>query len=161
MFLDIVSGVESQHRVTNSQLENSFRERYLAKITKQAPRMFTAMLRSLELMIMSNTSPLYLRIYAWWICAQSWATLRFDHHGGLNPKDVKIDSTALTALLTRSKTLGEDKSLHPRAIIIDAACYLHTKDCILTGWRLLSDAVTLQRTQCRTGSCRRCNLVVH
>ena len=93
VFLDIVSGVESQHRLTSSQLCISIHRKLLSralpgKATKQAPWMFTAMLRGLELMIMSNTSPLYFRIYAWWICVQSWATLRCDDHRGLNPKDV-------------------------------------------------------------------------
>ena len=83
VFLDVISGVESQCRLTNRNFTsastvNSLSRALLGKATKQALGMFTAMLRGLEVMIMSNTFPLYFRIYAWWICVQSWATLRFD-----------------------------------------------------------------------------------
>ena len=95
-------------------------------------------------------------------------------------QDIKIDSSAFTALLTWSKTIGKDKSLHYRPIIIDAASFLYSKEWISTGWCLLSEAAPFERithfrhhqrtitvwcapnygtqlrTRCRTGSCRRC-----
>ena len=57
------SGVESRHRLTSSQLYISIYRELLSralpgKATKQAPRVFTAMLRGLELIIVGNTSPI-------------------------------------------------------------------------------------------------------
>ena len=143
VFLDVVSGIEAQHRLTNSL--DLLSQALPGKITKQAPRMFTAMLKSLEQMIISSNSPLYFRIYVWWICVQTWATLRFDDHRGLNPKDIKVDSSSFTALLTRSKTFREDPALHSRLLVIDAACYLQSKYWMLRGWRLLSASAPFER----------------
>ena len=89
--------------------------------------------------------PLYFRIYSWWILVQSWATLRFDDHRGINPKHIKVTSSSFTALLNRSKTIGDDKSIHSRPLIIDSACYLHSKELMQTGWGLLSDSANFER----------------
>ena len=99
VFLDIVSGAEAQQRLTASQLYLSIYCELLSKAlpgkpTKQAPRMFTKMLSCLEQLIMSSSFSLHCRIYAWWILVQSWATLRFDDHRGINPKSIKVDSTS-------------------------------------------------------------------
>ena len=143
VFLDIFTGREAQQRLTASQLCLGIYRELLSKAlpgkpTKQAPRMFTKMLSCLEQLIMSS-------IFPWWILVQSWATPRFDDHRDINQKSIKVDSTSFTALLTRSKTIGDDKAVHSRPLIIDAACYLHSKDWMHTGWTLLADTANFER----------------
>ena len=132
IFLDIVSGLEPSLRLTSSQLYITIYRELMTKalpgkLPRQAPRMFSAMLKALEQLIMSVSSPVYFRIYAWWTCIQSWATLRFDDHRGINPRDIRIDCSSFTATLTRGKTIGEDKAIQSRPLIIDAECYLHSR----------------------------------
>ena len=48
---------------------------------------------------------------ACWLLLQSWETLRFADHRGLEPRNVPCEGGALIAKLTRSKTLGTDKAV--------------------------------------------------
>ena len=71
IFLDIVSGLEPRLRLTSSQLYITIYRELMTKalpgkLQRQAPRMFSAMLFALEQLIMSVSSPVYFRIYAWW-----------------------------------------------------------------------------------------------
>ena len=74
---------------------------------------------------------------------------------------IKVDSVSFTALLTRSKTIGEDKSVHSRPLIIDAACYLHSKDWMHTRWTLLADTANFERDFVLPASSTNCHGVVH
>ena len=65
--------------------------------------------------------------------------------GSINPKHIKVTWSSFTALLNRSKTIGDDKSSHSRPLIIDSACYLHSKEWMQTGWELLSDSANFER----------------
>ena len=150
IFLDIVSGLEPHLRLTNSQLYITIYRELMTKalpgkLPRQAPRMFSSMLKALEQLVMSVSSPVYFRIYAWWTCIQSWATLRFDDHRGINPRDIRIDSSSFSATLTRGKTIGEDKAIRSRPLIIDAECYLHSRSWISTGWNLLKETAGYER----------------
>ena len=107
--------------------------------------MFSSMLKALEQLVMSVSSPVYFRIYAWWTCIQSWATLRFDDHRGINPRDIRIDSSSFSATLTRGKTIGEDKAIRSRPLIIDAEFFLHSRSWISTGWNLLKETSGYER----------------
>ena len=116
IFLDIVSGLEPSLRLTSSQLYITIYRELMTKalpgkLPRQAPRMFSSMLKALEQLVMSVSSPVYFRIYAWWTCIQSWATLRFDDHRGINPRDIRIDCSSFTATRTRGTTIGEDKAI--------------------------------------------------
>ena len=150
IFLDMVSGLEPRLRLTSSQLYITIYRELMTKalpgkLPRQAPRMFSAMLKALEQLIMSFSSPVYFRIYAWWTCVQSWATLRFDDHRGINPRDIRIDCSSFTATLTRGKTIGEDKAVQSRPLIIDAECYLHSRSWISTGWDFLKETAGYER----------------
>ena len=78
-------------------------------MAKQAPRVLTAMLVALEHLVVCTQTPRYYRAFAWWLLIQNCATLRFSDHRGL-PDSVKIDEKGFSALLTRSKTLGADRT---------------------------------------------------
>ena len=150
IFLDIVSGLEPSLRLASSQLYITIYRELMTKalpgkLPRQAPRMFSSMLKALEQLVMSVSSPVYFRIYAWWTCIQSWATLRFDDHRGINPRDIRIDSSSFSATLTRGKTIGEDKAIRSRPLIIDAECYLHSRSWISTGWNILKETAGYER----------------
>ena len=54
---------------------------------------------------------LILVVYAWWILLQSWGTMHFSDHRGLNPSDVQVTGNTLAAKLTMSKTTGDVKDM--------------------------------------------------
>ena len=79
IFLGIVSGIEAQSRISASQLYLIIYHEPLTQSSSwQAYQTSTenvyGMLRGPEQLIMSNSAPLYFRIYAWLILVQSWAT---------------------------------------------------------------------------------------
>ena len=84
-----------------------------------------------------------------------------DENGSTYPKSIKVDSTSFTALLTRSKTIGDDKAVHSRHLIIDAACYLHSKDWMHTGWTLQADTANFERDFLLPAPSTNCHGVVH
>ena len=78
-FMEHLAGVEQTSKLTGTQVFSIVQKEILAdtlpgKPSKQAPRMLIGMLSMLEDLVMSETSPVYHRIYAWWILVQSWGT---------------------------------------------------------------------------------------
>ena len=49
---------------------------------------------------------------------QSWCTLRFDDHRGLDTSQVSLVDGGLESVLTRGKTMGPDKGGALRALIL-------------------------------------------
>ena len=64
-------------------------------------------------------TPRCFRAIPWWLLIQNWATLRLSDHRGIDPASVRIDATGFSALLTRSKRIGEDKAIVSRPHVID------------------------------------------
>ena len=127
--MEEVSGVEQASKFTTSQENLIIQKEILAntlpgKPAKQAPRMLIVMLSMLEDVVMNAASPVYHRKYAWWILVQSWGTLRFDDYRSIKPKDVSFTGGSMSALLTRSKTLGSDRAVNSRRVYINSCCFL-------------------------------------
>ena len=58
---------------------------------------------------------------------------------------MKIDETGFSAQLTRSKTLGSDRTVASRPLVIDRCCYLAVAGWMQEGWRLLTDMADYPR----------------
>ena len=87
----------------------------------------------------------YLRIFGWWVLLQSWGTLRFSDHRGLVPKQITVDDTGFTGVLSRSKTLGADKTVGSRRVFVHAACYVRERNWLSVGWSILLEAANFDR----------------
>ena len=141
-FLEEVAGVEQSEKVTGTQVHAIIQKEILANTlpsrpVKQAPRMLVGIISMLENLVGSESASVYRRIYAWWILVQSWGTLRFDDHRGIKPRDVSFVGGSLSARLTRSKTLGSDRSVGCRQILINASCFIARREWSHEGWRVL------------------------
>ena len=139
-----LAGVSPQERFTDSQLYNVLYSQLLVATlpgspAMQACRVLTAMIVALEHLVVCARSPRYFRAFAWWLLIQSWATLSFSDHRGIVPNSVKIDETGLSAQLTRSKTLGADRTVASPPLVIDRCCYLAVTGWMQEGWRVLKD----------------------
>ena len=72
---------------------------------KQAPKVLTAMLVALEHVVICAQTPRYYQVFSWWLLVQNWATLGFRITGA------SFQATGFSAQLTRSKTLGDDRTI--------------------------------------------------
>ena len=116
-------------------MQNSWRHPSLVRLGTSA----------LERFILNLAQTTYLRVYAWWVCIQCWCTLRFSDHRGVKPSSVRVKGSALLALLTWSKTLGLDKAVGSRPLVVDVCCFLSHPSWLLTGWTLLSTMALFAR----------------
>ena len=56
-----------------------------------------------------------------------------------------MKGNALSARLTHSKTIGQDKALSYRLVVISERCYIRKQDWLSCGWRLLTTRADFQR----------------
>ena len=73
--------------------------------------MFVEILAAMEVFVMDQSKPKYLRIFGWWVLLQNWGTLRFSDHRGLLPEQISVSDRGFFGVLSRSKTLGSDKAI--------------------------------------------------
>ena len=76
---------------------------------------------------------------AWWLLFQSWG------HRGLEPRNVRCEGGALIAKLTRSKTLGSDKAVSSRLIVVDPEAYFRNKHWAVDGWNFVKAKAPYER----------------
>ena len=137
-FLEEVCGMPAESCHTKTEFyQLNFREILTSatpgRPTRQAPRFFITMLAALELQIADPLAPPYIRVYSWWVCLQHWGTLRFSDHRGIAPSSVKVVDNEFTAQLTHSKTLGRDKKLQSRPILVHRLAFLKVPDWVAQG----------------------------
>ena len=117
-FLEEIVGTPAQKRFTVSALYGViYRELSSSaqhgKTSQAGARTLSQMQAFLEQLVMNETSPLYLRVYSWWMLFQNWTTLRFSDQQEVSSSEVMFRGGAFHARLTRSKTIGQDKTIHP------------------------------------------------
>ena len=150
VFLEETAGVPAAERLTNTQLYNvSYKELLSsaspARHAKQAPRVLVSILSALEGLVVGTEAAIYLRTFAWWLLLQNWATLRFSDHRGIEPNNVTIRAGSWRALLTRSKTIGADRSVVSRPLVVDPCCFTCHADWLTVGWGLLQQHAGYER----------------
>jgi hypothetical protein len=77
--------------------------------TQQAQRYTTAMLISLELMVVDLNIPIYLRAMAWVVLLMNWSCLRVDDLQGIDHRRFYMGPNGLRGVLIRTKTTGPGK----------------------------------------------------
>ena len=150
VFLEETAGVPAVDRLTNTQLYNVSYKELLSSATparhaKQAPRVLVAILSALEGLVVDTQAAMYLRTFAWWLLLQNWATLRFSDHRGIEPNTVTVRAGSWRALLTRSKTIGADRSIVSRPLVVDPCCFTCHADWLTVGWGLLQQHAGYER----------------
>ena len=86
--------------------------------------MFVEILGAIEVFVMDQTKPRYLRIFGWWVLLPNWVILRFGDHRGLLPEHITVSDRGLLAVLSRSKTLGSDKAIGSRPVVVHSVCFI-------------------------------------
>ena len=96
-------------------------------------------LAAMEEILADETQPVFYRIMACWLMLQSWGTLRFADHRGLEPINIRFEARTLIAKLTRSKTLGSDKPVSSRIVVVDPEACFRNRTWTKDGWSLLHE----------------------
>ena len=129
VFLEEMAGSKRDERLSSSPLyANTYKEllstAFQSRATRQAPRMYTFILASLEQIVCDRKNIPYYRVYSWWVFVLNWSTLRFGCHRGLKLQDESVKGNSLSANLTRAKKTGEDRELTFRPAYIDSCCFV-------------------------------------
>ena len=93
--------------------------------------MFVKILAAIEVFVMDETRPRYLRMIGWWVLLQNWGTLRLSDPKGLFPGQITVKDRGLSGTLSRSKMLGSDKAIGSRLVVVHAACCVREKDWLV------------------------------
>ena len=114
-----VVGVSAEAKVTTKSLYFAT-EKFLSSSSpgrpaNQAQRMLVSVFAALE-QLTANERALYCRIHSWWILLQSWGTMRFSDHHGLQPAEITVTGNKMSARRTRSKTTCDDKDVAFRMV---------------------------------------------
>ena len=149
-FLEEVAGLPAEQKQTSTELYTLMYKEVLSQATpgrpvRQSPRMFVKLLAEIESLVIDPSKQTNLRIFGWWVLLQSWGTLRFSDHRGLVPKQITVDDTGFTGVLSRSKTLGTDKTVGSRPVFVHAACFVRERNWLSVGWRILLEAANFDR----------------
>ena len=143
-FFEKGGGVSQQHMLAKDPLIENLIEGLQGDILKgshatvaapREPLMFTVIR---ERIVVDEGKPLYHRAYAWWKGVQSWASMRFSDHVGLDPASLRMSDGSLRGEINRTKTTGADKTIGSRAFIVAAECYLECPNWIAIGFEIWS-----------------------
>ena len=115
------------------------------RVRKSAPRNLTLVLVALELTVMSESVPLYMRLWCWWRRVKSAATLRHDDHRGWDPTRTVLTGRGLSTILGRTRTSGAGKKRESLPLYVSAQAYFADTRWLETGWQLWADAAPFER----------------
>ena len=130
-FFEEITAVPEHARLTDSTVYSLAKKEFLAaalpgKFPRQAPGFPTVLLAALEEAVCDSATTLYCRIYGWSVLVQCWGTLRFSDHRGLSPADAQSDSEGFIGKLTRSKTIGSDRAVTMRLVVIAKGAFVRS-----------------------------------
>ena len=104
-----------------------------------------------------------MSVYAGRVPLQHWGVLRFSDHRDWSPRDIVVSAPEFSAILTRSKTLGADKNIASRPVVVDLSFHLddggqkllnspgpHSCDYLLPGPSTNLQGCTCSKMRCDT-----------
>ena len=112
---------------------------------RQAPRPVVKVLEAIERTVVDYREPVFICLYAWFHLLQTWCSLRFDDHRGLEPGLLRISETSLMGVLTRSKTHGPDKRIQRKPVFLEKSCWFEVKNWCDVGFDLLQELAPYER----------------
>ena len=71
--------------------------------------------------------------------------MRFSDHRGLRPANVSLDAEGFVAKLTQSKTIGSDRAVSMRLVVICKGAFVRSSSWMVTGWEFLQQEAAIER----------------
>ena len=116
-----------------------------AKLVRRAPRIFAAMLESMELYVLDSARPKYLRVVCWVRLLKVWGALRYDCHTHIKPHELILSSSGLSTVLRRTKTTGGPRRVSELPICIGSHSHLVRPKWLSEGFQLLRTIAPFER----------------
>ena len=144
VYLEEISEIAPAARITVRPRYSNLLAELLSQTTpgaepRQAPRPLVKVLEAIERTVVDYREPVFIRLSAWFYLLQTWCSLRFDDHRGLEPGLLRNPETSLTGVLTRSKTHGPDKRIQRKPVFLDKSGWFAVKKWPDVGFNLLQE----------------------
>ena len=114
--MESLGRVPDVDRISNDELWKNHVKSWTAELALDAPprkpaEMFTvSMVIALELYVVDETAPSFLRCLAWVVLCMVWASLRCDDVQAVIPHRMLLSNFGLRMVLAKTKTTGHDKA---------------------------------------------------
>ena len=141
-FMETLGRVPEAEKISSDELWKSHVKSWGAELAQDAPprkpaAMYTtAMLLSLELMVVDENTPSFLRCLAWVILCMVWGSLRCDDIQAALPHRMMLSNFGLRMVLAKTKTTGHDKA--QKEVQAFVAPFGVAQWCGLVGCRILA-----------------------
>ena len=150
MYLDEIAEISPAARLTVRPRYSNLLAELLSQTKPgaeppQAPRLIVKVLEAIERTVLDYREPVFIRLYAWFFLVQTWCSLRFDDHRGLEPGLLRNSETSLTGVLTRSKTHVPEKKIQKKPAFLDKSCWFAVKNWCDVGFNLLQELAPYER----------------
>ena len=115
-FVETLGRVPEFERISSDELWKGHVKSWSAELAQDAPprkpaAMYTtAMLLSLELVVVDETAPSFVRCLSWVVLCMVWASLRCDDVQSVVPHRMMLSNFGLRMVLAKTKTTGHDKA---------------------------------------------------
>ena len=139
-------------RISDDPLWRGHVKSWTAELSEDAPprkpaEMYTtAILLALELTVVCETEPLFVRALAWVVLCMVWGAMRCDDVQAVLPHRSMLSNFGLRLVLGKSKTTGPDKIQKEVSVHIFRTLSLTGEDWLRTGFELwLADPLNFRR----------------
>ena len=111
-----------------------------------------------ERVVMDDSEPTGLRVYAWAKLVKVWASLRWSDLQAIRPGELKLVEGRLATALRRTKTSGPNRRIKEMPLCVSEAAFFENPDWLKIGFELLQWLATFSRDyllpKLKPGICR-------
>ena len=94
-----------------------------APLIRRAPRYPVMVLVSIERVVLNDSEPTGLRVYAWAKLVKVWASLRWSDLQAIRPGELKLVEGRLVTALRRTKTSGPNRRIKEMPVCVSEAAF--------------------------------------
>ena len=116
-----------------------------APLIRRAPRYPVMVLVIFERVVMDDSEPTGLRVYAWAKLVKVWASLRWSDLQAIRPGELKLVEGRLATALRRTKTSGPNRRIKEMPLCVSEAAFFENPDWLKIGFELLQWLATFSR----------------
>ena len=144
-FVETLGRVPEVDRISGDELWKNHVKSWTAELAQDAPprkpaEMFTvAMIISLELVVVDESSPSFIRCLSWVVLCMVWASLRCDDVQSILPHRLMLSNFGLRMVLAKTKTTGHDKAQKEVQAFVHRLASLTGADWLGVGFSLWSE----------------------
>ena len=109
------------------------------------PKEKLAVLVIFERVVMDDSEPTGLRVYAWAKLVKVWASLRWSDLQAIRPGELKLVEGRLATTLRRTKTSGPNRRIKEMPLCVSEAAFFENPDWLKVGFELLQWLATFSR----------------